>query len=69
METLYSSEMSVTVYRLVQCNTLEDWVSPVHCSVVSSDYLLSTAAGILNGQSPHYYSPYKYISCSVEFEM
>jgi hypothetical protein len=69
METLYSSETSVTVHQLVQCNTLEDWVSSVRCSVVSSDYLLSTAAGILNGQSPHYYSLYKYITCSVEFEM
>jgi len=53
METLYSSETLVTVYQLVQCNTLEDWVSSVLCSVVSSDYLLSTAAGILNDQSPH----------------
>jgi len=69
METLYSSEMLVTVYWLVQCNTLEDWVSSVLCSVVSSDCLVSTTAGILNGQSPRYYSPYKYISCSVKFEM
>jgi len=69
METLYSSETSVTVYQLLHCNTLENWVSSVLCSVVSSDYLLSTAADVLNGQSPRYYSPYKYISCSVEFEM